>query len=88
MAPWRYGALKGSTTTRTPSSVISWSPSAAPESNPSPYWKPEHPPPWIATRNTSVSASGSEAISSFTFSAASGVRSSSVSVGRSAISMT
>ena len=50
------------------------SPSAEPESNPSPYWNPEHPPPWIASRRTSVSASGSSAMSSLTFAAASGVR--------------
>src|SRR6478609_7510296 len=75
VAPWRYGTLKGSTTTLTPSSTSSRSPSAASVSNPSPYWKPEQPPPWIATRRTSEPASGSDAISSLTFSAASGVRS-------------
>src|SRR6478609_12174674 len=45
VAPRRYGALYGSTTTRTPSSESSTSPSAGPESKPRPYWKPEHPPP-------------------------------------------
>src|SRR5207247_961809 len=44
-APRRYGALKGSTTTRTPCASSSWSPSWAPRSNPSAYSKPEQPPP-------------------------------------------
>ena len=87
VAPWRYGMLNGSTTTVTPSSTSSRSPSAAWVSNPRPYWKPEQPPPWIATRSTIVSPSGSSAISSRIFSAAAGVIESSVSVGRSVISM-
>ena len=87
MAPWRYGTLKGSTTTLTPSSTSSRSPSAGSVSKPRPYWKPEQPPPWIATRNTIVSPSGSSAISSRIFAAAVGVIESRVSVGRSLISM-
>ena len=55
VVPRRYGALYGSTTTGMPSSESSTSPSAAPASKPRPYWKPEQPPPWIATRRTSVS---------------------------------
>ena len=42
---------------------------------------------YVGAKHAIACASGSDAISSFTFSAASGVRSSSVSVGRSAISM-
>ena len=56
-------------------------------SKPRPYWKPEQPPPWIATRNTIVSPSGSSAISSRIFAAATGVIVSRVSVGRSVISI-
>src|SRR5439155_24003948 len=70
-APMRYGALNGSTTTCTPCASNSWSPSTAPRSNPSPYWKPEQPPPWIATRSTLTSVSS--AISCWIFSAAAGV---------------
>src|SRR2546421_4376358 len=55
----RYGALNGSTTTVTPSHSNTWSPSWAPRSKPSPYWKPEQPPPSIATRSTETSASSS-----------------------------
>ena len=50
--PLRYGALNGSTTTLTPWNSNSWSPSWAPRSKPRPYWKPEQPPPSIATRST------------------------------------
>jgi hypothetical protein len=63
VAPWRYGALNGSTTTWTPCWSDSMSPSTAPLSKPSPYWKPEQPPPWMATRRTVDSPSGSSAIS-------------------------
>src|SRR5947207_404372 len=54
---FRSGALNGSTTTVTPSHSNSWSPSWAPRSKPRPYWKPEHPPPSIATRRTETSSS-------------------------------
>ena len=67
----RYGALNGSTTTFTPSHSNSWSPSWAPWSKPRPYWKPEQPPPSIATRSTETSVSS--AISAQIFSAADGV---------------
>ena len=50
VVPRRYGALNGSTTTGMPSSESSKSPSAA-RSKPRPYWKPEQPPPWIATQD-------------------------------------
>ena len=49
---------------------ISLSPSCGPRSNPSAYWKPEQPPPWIATRSTSASPTGSCAASSLNFVAA------------------
>src|SRR5204862_666850 len=62
--PARYGALKGSTTTSTPLTCSSLSPSWAPRSKPSAYWKPEQPPPWTAIRRTAASPSGSSAISS------------------------
>src|SRR5919204_1917880 len=73
-APWRYGALNGSTTTRTPSTFSSWSPSTAARSKPSAYWNPEHPPPWTATRRTSASPAGSSAISSLILAAAVAVK--------------
>ena len=44
-APWRYGALNGSTTTLTPYASSSRSPSWTPRSKPSAYSNPEHPPP-------------------------------------------
>ena len=53
-----YGALNGSTTTVTPSHSNSWSPSWAPRSKPRPYWKPEQPPPSMATRSTETSVLG------------------------------
>ena len=70
LAPWRYGALNGSTTTVTPCASSSWSPSWAPRSKPSAYSKPEQPPPWTATRSTSASPAGSSACSSLIFAAA------------------
>ena len=63
----------------------SWSPSWAPLSNPSAYWKPEQPPPWTATRRTPASPSGSSAWRSRIFAAARSV-SVMTSTGRSMIS--
>src|SRR5262245_4913385 len=68
--PRRYGALYGSTTVRTPLDSSWLSPSCGPRSKPSAYWKPEHPPPWIATRSTSASPAGSWAASSLNLLAA------------------
>jgi hypothetical protein len=72
------GALNGSTTTVTPSHSNSWSPSWAPRSKPRPYWKPEQPPPSIATRSTETSSS--VAMRSRTFAAAAGVSETMLSV--------
>ena len=60
-------------------------PSAALESKPRPYWNPEQPPPWIATRRTRGFPSGSSARSSLIFVAAGGVSEISVSVGCSTV---
>src|SRR5207244_292066 len=62
----------------------SWSPSWAPRSKPRPYWKPEHPPPSIATRRTETSCSAAR--SSLIFAAAAGVRETMLSV-RSTVAM-
>src|SRR5207249_8748135 len=72
--PARYGALNGSTTTGTPSQTSSLSPSWAPRSKPSAYWKPEQPPPWTAIRRTAASPPGSSAIRSRILDAALSVR--------------
>src|SRR5438270_3241730 len=81
------GALNGSTTTSTPCIESSTSPSCDPRSKPRPYWNPEHPPPWIATRRTLTSPSSAR--SSLIFVAARSVTVSSgvVVAGRSVISI-
>src|SRR5215510_2135916 len=43
--------LTGSTNKRTPFDSYTWSPEPPASSIISPYWKPEHPPPWTNTRS-------------------------------------
>src|SRR5215218_148188 len=73
-------------TTVTPCCSSSRSPSAAPVSKPSPYWKPEQPPPWIAIRRTPTSASSARSCLIFV-AAASVSETSGVAVRRSWISV-
>src|SRR3954449_5070255 len=84
--PTTYGALYGSTTTRTPWLETSLSPSCGPRSKPSAYWKPEQPPPCTARRSTSASPAGSSACSCRIFSAAFSVSETRAVWGRSVIS--
>src|SRR4029450_1944749 len=50
-APFRYRMLMGSMNSFTPCDSNTWSPEPCPFSSIiSPYWNPEHPPPWTKTR--------------------------------------